>query len=246
MKKLTKKELEAKYKTIENYYDKYLKDLGIKLPHLIWRGKYTEKALTLICLSENYPKTRAVSKSDLTKFIKQYNKSISDDIQAGRHLGKQDGWYIVTGRRGDLDEGAILDGSYKLISLEKGYPKFSPDRRGDTITDDFWENLKKTYGYRCAFCGSKENEPHRYNPEIKKTQLQKGHKNPNKPLSTVNIIPQCENCNRPDLNKWEYNDEGRVIGIANASVIKQCSKEIKKEIYSILYKQFSGKNPNDI
>ena len=66
MKKLTDTEIEAKYKEIEAYHKKHLKDKGIKLPHLKWGDKYTEDALALICLSEGYPDTKSVSKEELT------------------------------------------------------------------------------------------------------------------------------------------------------------------------------------
>ena len=200
MKKLSDEQLLKSYQIIERYHKKYLEPLGVKLPHLKRGNQYTERALTLICLSQGYPNTKSVTKDELTEFIKLYNLNASNDIQAGRHLGKQEGWYIITGTRGDADTQEVPAGSYKLVSLEKGYPRFNPDRRGDTVDDEFWEKLKKSYDYKCACCGSKENEQHRYNPNIKKTKLQKGHKNPNLPLTTENIIPQCEVCNRPDLN----------------------------------------------
>lgn len=142
-------------------------------------------------------------------------------------MGKQDGWYIISGKRGDTLVEDIPNGYYKLISLEEGYPRFNPKRRGSTVDEGFWIKLKAEYGNRCACCGSKEGEPHRYNPTII-TTLQKGHKNPNLPLSPQNIIPQCEICNRPDLNNWEYNDEGRVIKIAKASIVDSCTDELKK------------------
>lgn len=234
MKKLTDAEIQAKYKEIEAYHKKYLKDKGIKLPHLKWGDKYTEDALALIRLSEGYPNTKAVSKEELTDFVHAYRPDLKKDIQAGRHLGKQKGFHITTGTRGD---GQIEKGSYKLESLETTFPRFDPDRRGSSVDDVFWEKLKKEYNYRCACCGSKEGEPHRYNPSTI-TKLQKGHKNPNLPLDTKNIIPQCQICNQPDLNNWEYNDEGRVIGIAKAEVIDRCSEVLKREILKRLKKLF--------
>ena len=242
---LTDSQLSEKYDLVKDYHQKYLKEKEVHMPNLKWRGRYTQKALTLICLSEGYPNTKAVSKSELTEFIKTYIPTASDDIQAGRHLGKQDGWFIITGTRGDSLIENIPYGSYKLISLKEAYPRFNPDRRGSSVDDAFWEKLKTEYGNRCACCGSKEGEAHRYNPTTL-TTLQKGHKNPNLPLSPQNIIPQCEICNRPDLNNWEYNNEGRVIKIAKAEVVDSCSEELKQEIYKRLYKHFKGISPSEL
>ena len=245
MRKLNEKQLLKKYNFIKKYHEDYLEKYGVKMPKLKRGGKYTENALALICLSEYYPDTKVITKEDLSDFIHKYRPDLKKDIQAGRHLGKQDGWYIITGTRGDSLTEKIPDGSYKLISLEEPYPRFNPDRRGLSVDDDFWENLKKSYDYCCACCGSKEGEAHRYNP-TRVTVLQKGHKNPNLPLSPENIIPQCEVCNRPDLNNWEYNDEGRVIKIAKAEIVDNCSEELKQEIYKRLYEHFEGKSPSEL
>lgn len=246
MRKLTDKQLQKKYESIKKYHKEYLEKEGVHLPNLKRAKKYTVRALVLIRLCEGYPNTSPVTKNELSSFVHQYVKDASGDVQAGRMLGKQSGWYIVTGTRGDADDHKVPRGSYKLISLEEAYPRFIPERRGVTVDEEFWIELKKSYNNSCACCGSKENKPHRYNPEIKRTKLQQGHKNPNLPLTVDNIIPQCECCNRPDRNNWIYNDEGRVVGIAKASIVDKCSDEIKKEIYATLYKHFLGKNPTDI
>lgn len=74
-------------------------------------------------------------------------------------------------------------------------------------------------------------------------KLQKGHKDPLKPLEKGNIIPQCEQCNRPDRNYWIYDDKGRVVSISNEKVIDTCSEELQEKIYSRLYQKYKGKNP---
>ena len=87
--------------------------------------------------------------------------------------------------------------------------------------------------YRCATCGSKEGEQHRYWKNTK-TILQKGHMDPSKPLEPGNIIPQCEKCNRADRNYWIYDEKGRVVGIANEKVVDKCPKSLKIKIYERL------------
>ena len=137
MKKLTDKQIQKQYEIVKEYHKKHLAPLGIKLPHLLWGGKYTIDALTLVCLSQNYPNTTAVTKEELTKFIKMYKPDAGDDIQSGRHLGKQKGWYIITGTRGDDFTESIPEGSYKL-------ERDSQKKYVLTITDaqKFWSRTK--------------------------------------------------------------------------------------------------------
>ena len=70
---LNKKLIESIYKTISEYHEKYLKQFGVKLPKLYAsKGKFTKDALVLVYLTYNYPKTRKVSKEELTKFVRSY------------------------------------------------------------------------------------------------------------------------------------------------------------------------------
>ena len=232
------------YKLICQYHDKYLKNDGVKLPKLYKGTAYTKDALTLVYLAQGYPATRIVTKSELTEFIRQYDDSVLD-VQQARHLAAQKGWFILSGTRNDITSKTLAPGEYQLHTMEKPYPGFTAARREEIVDGDYWENLKQAYEYRCACCGSKEGEPHRYWSNTT-TTLQKGHKDPNKPLEPGNIIPQCEKCNRPDRNYWVYDDKGRVVKIANAKVIDNCSKRVQKEMYTRLYQLFSGKKPEEI
>lgn len=242
--KLSDKEIQLTYNLILDYHSKFLDQYGVKLPKLRHGKGYTKDALTLVYLAQGYPYTRIVSKSELTEFIRQYDQSVLD-VQQARHLAAQKGWFIISGTRNDMTSRTIAPGEYQLQTMEKPYPGFTAFRREEVADGDYWEQLKMSYDYRCACCGSKEGEPHRYWSNTT-TVLQKGHKDPNKPLEPGNIIPQCEKCNRPDRNYWVYDDKGRVIKIANAKVIDNCSTQVQKEIYSRLYHQFGGKNPDKI
>jgi len=95
----------------------------------------------------------------------------------------------------------------------------------------------KKYKHRCATCGSREGKHHYHWPNTI-TKLQKSHKDPRKPLSGNNIIPQCQKCNRAYRNFWIFDDKGRVRGIANPLIIKKCDKDIKKKIYELLKKEY--------
>ncbi|MBQ9940897.1 MAG: hypothetical protein IJO74_05100 [Clostridia bacterium] len=244
MKKLTTQEILSTYKLISEYHKKYLKKYGVILPNLHKGDSYTKDALVLIYLAQGYPDTKIISKTELTEFIKIYYPN-TNDVQQARHLGAQKGWYILSGTRNDNTSINIPSGSYKLKSLTECYSGFTAERREELFSGDYWENLKKAYGYRCACCGSEEGRKHRYWNNIT-VVLQKGHKDPTKPLEEGNIIPQCESCNRPDRNYWVYDDKGRVISISNEKVIDGCSRKVQKAIYSRLYKKFNGMNPEEI
>lgn len=103
MKRLSDKEIKKIYNMVCEYYEKYLKQYGVKLPMLIEkRGNYIKDALILFYLSQDYPKTRKVSKGELTQFVRQYYPNVND-VQQARHLGAQKGWFIASGGRDNRD-----------------------------------------------------------------------------------------------------------------------------------------------
>ena len=230
---MTKREIEKTYTMIKKYYAEHLEIHGVKLPSLKVKDKYTKYALTLVYLAQGYPDTSSVTKEELTKFIRKH--SGSNDVQQARHLGKQMGWYIDSGRRNKSE--SLSSGEYKLISLEKPFPGYRPERRNIAITEEKWEEIKLSYGNRCACCGSKEGEP-KFNSPTAITQVQKGHKDPTKELTEDNIIPQCSLCNQPDKNFWIYDSTGRVVAVADPIVIEKSSEEVQAQIYEILKIKF--------
>ena len=233
---MNKKEISATYKIIKEHHDKYLKVKGVELPNLKKGNKFIKDALVLVYLAKNYPNTNIVTKSDLTQFIRRYYKDTTD-VQQARHLAAQKGWYILSGTRKDNNSLNLKSGEYKLVSLTECYPDFTKERREYKEDEDFFESLKRQYGYCCATCGSEEGKPHKHWKNTK-TVLQKGHMNPLKPLEEGNIIPQCEKCNRADRNYWIYDKKGRVIAIANEKVIDKCSIELQRRIYERLKLKF--------
>jgi hypothetical protein len=224
-KRLSKEQVMETYETISTYHKDYLAGAGVKLPQLEKGGEFTKDALVLVYLAQGYPDTRWITKKELTDFVRLYHPD-TNDVQAGRHLGMQRGFYIVSSRRGNyLPEGAPppKGDSYLLVTLEKPHPAFVPKRRSSNADSDF-ETVKQKYDYRCATCGSKEGEANlRYKNQ--RTQLQRGHRNPKLPLEGENIIPQCQFCNRADRNYWVYDERGRVVGVA---AVKPITRSIEK------------------
>lgn len=241
-KTISNNEIEKQYNFIKKYYEKYLKKYGVKMPKLYSKnGNFTMNALVLVYLSLGYPKTKIVSKTDLTNFVRNFYPQVND-VQQARHLGAQDGWWIVAGGRDNI-VAKVKRGSYYLYTLEQPYPDFKKGHR--IINTDNWKEIKEQYGYRCATCGSREGEPHLHWSGTK-TILQRAHKDPNKPLVAGNIIPQCQKCNRADRNRWAYDEKGRVIKLADASFVRNFDKNVRIKIYRILYEEFKGINPNKI
>ena len=239
-KQLNDSEIQNIYDSISAHHKKFLDKFGVKMPKLKdANGHYIKDALVLVYLARNYPKTRPVSKNELTQFVRNYHPN-TPDVQQARHLGAQSGWWIVAGSRENIVL-KVKRGFYQLYKLDEPYPGFTKGHR-ISITDD-WDEIKKRYNYRCATCGSQENQPHLHWTGTK-TVLQKAHMDSTKSLIAGNIIPQCQKCNRGDRNRWVYDDKGRVIKLADAGVIKSCDKDVKLRVYRILYNEFKGVNPN--
>lgn len=91
-----------------------------------------------------------------------------------------------SGERNDLASEGMKSGEYRLQTLEECYPGFTAERREEQMDADYWEALKAKYDYRCACCGSRGG---RTTPLLEKYpyKLQKGHKDPRRPLGPGNI-----------------------------------------------------------
>jgi len=228
------------YFTLMQFHQKYLKQYAVKLPRLFDNnGNYTKDALVLCYLAQGYLNTKTVSKEELTKFIRYFYPD-TNDVQQARHLGAQSGWWIVAGGRDNIVLN-IKRGEYQRYTLEQPYPNFTKRHRIED-TDDF-EQRKANYNYRCATGGSQEGKPH-YHWTGTKTILQKSHKDPHKLFISENILPQCQKCNRADINRWVDDDKGRVIKLADTSFVRSVDEEVKEKIYLILYNETKGRNPN--
>jgi len=238
-KRLSDLEISEIYSKIKRSWKENLEKYGVILPKLKNKTNYVKDSLVLIYLYNNIGK--AVSKTELTSFIKQYYPD-TNDVQQARHLGQQKGWFILSGTRGDIEakEHGIKAGEYMLVTLETHYPDFTKLRGIYEGDKDLWGQVKETYNYRCATCGSEEGKPN-INYQNSITKLQKGHKDPSKSLTENNIIPQCEKCNRPDRNYFIYDNKGRVVKIADSSFILKSSDSVQIETLKHLLKKFPSK-----
>lgn len=143
-----------------------------------------------------------VTKSQLTDAYRLLFPEYKNDFQAGRHIGNGTGYNITNYHHGDKGY-CLIDKNYK----EKIF--FS----GETLTELDWGKIKSSYNYKCACCGSKEDEPMSRANGICK--LEKGHMDPDLSLTIGNTIPQCQYCNGASKDKRKFNIKGETIAIKN-------------------------------
>ncbi|MFV0250398.1 MAG: hypothetical protein ACK5HP_05155 [Bacilli bacterium] len=228
-------EIELKYNELKKNHDIYLKKFGVQIPSLKRANKYTLNALVLIYLYNNLSKV--VTKQELTEYLRGLGFYISD-VQQARHLAQQSGWYILSGKRGDSECRMynISAGEYMLKTVNEPYPSYKKMKRTETLTTTNFVDLKNNYGNRCATCGSKEGKlNYMYPASI--TMLQQGHKNPSRPLTIDNSIPQCQFCNRASKNYFVFDNKGRVEKIYDPHFIMRSEREIQIIMLKLLIEE---------
>lgn len=204
--KMSHEELNHWYEVIETEHNKYLKQYHIRLPK-----KESSKGLWLIYLRKYMGKL--VHKDTISFFVKTIIKTAGQDQQV-RHLGA-DGFYVLNrGEKLQNSEQKVLSGYHILITLENPRPDhvFKQLKRIGRVGAKDFNDLKAVYDFKCATCGAEEGKPHRYFPQTK-VSLQQGHQDPNKALDLDNTIPQCQLCNSYYLDRFIFDNNGRVKDI---------------------------------
>lgn len=229
---LEKEKIENVYAEILFIYNEKLKQFDVKMPKLYVNGNYTLNALVLVYMYNKVGKK--VTKQELTNYLRDMGYDVND-VQQARHLAQQSGWYILSGTRGDNEckKYNILPGEYMLKTIEDVYPSYKMLKRTESLNAGSWEELKQIYGYRCATCGSKEGQSNLLYP-ASVTTLQQGHKDPSKPLTIDNTIPQCPFCNRASRNYFVFDNKGRVEKIYDPNFIMRSDKEIQEAMLELL------------
>jgi len=225
-----------KYNEIKNKWETNLKDKGVKLSALKNNnGSYTLNALVLIYLYVNIRK--AISKEEITIFLQNLGYQVND-MQQARHLSQQSGWYIISGQRGDSEcrKYNVAAGEYMLLTLDEPYPQFNDKKRSEYYSSESWEDLKAHYGNRCVSCGSEEGKINfLYKNSI--TRLEQGHKDPGKPLTLDNIIPQCQFCNGSSQNLFVFDNKGKIVKIYDPKFILKSDEEIQIAMLKLLMEE---------
>ena len=215
------KELEIAYDKIADIHKRHLAQHGVKLPN-----KSSYKWIWLAMLYHH--KGKNVHKDAISDAVRKLHPSAGRDQQV-RHL-KRDGWNI-----------SGQGGFHALIDPYRPAQEFANEktRRHGRLTAHNFEDIKTSFGYRCATCGAVENEPDpRYGTE--RVQLQKGHQDPDLPSNSPNnIIPQCQFCNRTYRRDFVFDNKGRVKAIADIGPIKRARKSVQKKTWEYLCKLFN-------
>ena len=152
----TEKFILEQYNKIKSAWNENLKGYGVKLSALKKSdGSYTLNALVLVYLYTNIKKS--ISKEEITAFLINMGYPVID-MQQARHLSAQDGWYIISGQRGDVEcsKHSVKSGEYMLLSITEPYPQFKDKRRSEVLNAGSWEELKAHYNNRCVSCVSEE------------------------------------------------------------------------------------------
>lgn len=224
---MSPEEISDWWKIIEQEYDTHLKQYNVTLPKI-----GSASALWLVYLKKHEGKL--VHKDTISEFVSSVNPEFGKDQQV-RHLASK-GWYILNkGDKIQKEDKTIPSGYHMLVTTESPKPSFlwKELKRAGRVSAKNFEQLKITYGLRCATCGSEEGKPHLLEP-TQRTKLQQGHMNPHKSLSLENSIPQCQICNQTYQDDFVFNDKGRVVAVASARPVLKADKEVKLQIKNLL------------
>lgn len=193
------------YEMIQQFYEKNLKDKGVKAV-----TQTSGLGQALCCLFENLGKP--VDIKTIREYVEAKGISLkgADSLQV-RHLAMQFGYNMLKG--GEIhpaNSEKIPKSCFLLMDMDNAYHGFKPKRRKIDMTPDDWVALMAKYDNMCVNCGSEEGKPMRWNRH-KITVLQKGHMDPRRSLTEDNVIPQCAMCNQQYKNKAVFNDRGYVV-----------------------------------
>jgi hypothetical protein len=230
-------QIQATYDELAAKHRLFLAKHHVQLPNLLKSGQYTFEALTLVCLYRNLGKP--VTKEELTNFVTRAAQKKTNDLQP-RHLATQKGWNILLKQNKDEGTEDWPPASYGLMSVTEPKKYWVSANRNVALDDLEWESLLDRFSHRCATCGSVEGARNLRNP-LAKTTLQRGHCDPNKPLTVNNCIPQCVECNRDSLAKWIWDKTGRPAALNDPKMILQSPEETQRQVFEILSEKFNQK-----
>ncbi len=216
----TRAALEQAYDDIARIHRTHLAQHGVRLP-----DKNSYKWVWLAML--HYYEGESVHKNRISDAVRSIYPEAARDQQV-RHL-KRDGWNI---------EGAR--GYHSLSNPYQPSADFVNERarRQGRLSAETFDDLKTSFGNRCATCGAVEGEPDpRYGADL--AQLQQGHQDPDADSASFsNIIPQCQFCNRTYLRDFVFDDRGRVRAVADTGPVRRARLSVQRKIWDYLRHKF--------
>lgn len=235
---LTMQQCERTWRQISSdYKNNNLADEGVELPKTVdfrIRGKEVLTAKALWLIASKRIEGQAFTIEAMTKLV-EYTLPECSGTQQVRHLGRQDGWYVLN--KGDIIPGTthkMPSGWHMLVNTTQakpGYRGLTRKARKCAQNQSFQEK-KEACGYVCLTCGCKEGEMSRIDP-TKIVVLVEGHMDPQGAATAENSFPQCTVCNSHQSD-WVYDADGQARTVSSSRPISRATPEVKKEIAMFL------------
>lgn len=215
--KITNRDLENAYKKAADIHKNHLVGEDVKLPE--WGKQKAYQLAILIHVSPDY-----IHKDKISDVVRKKLPSAARDQQV-RHL-KRDGWNLESDNKGQ----------HRIVEPYRAHPDYVRQKvksQNQLLAGDF-DAIKKAFSFKCATCGAKEGEPDPRYAGDGAVKLQKGHRDPDKPLKKDNVIPQCQFCNRAYKDDFTFDKKGRVRSVASPKPVLRASKAVRKKIAAAL------------
>jgi hypothetical protein len=166
-------------KRLKKHWKSNLQPFGVKFP------TGDGKLLPLLALYANLD--TPMSQIEISKWVSRYNGSYN---KQARHLAGVDGWYLISGnKRSTLMEydTSMSRDQLKLRSVSEANPIWIAHHRLTRIYNlsrGDWGDILDAFSERgCSVCGRHFEH------------YDKGHLNPELPLTPDNVVPMCTECN---------------------------------------------------
>ena len=222
---ITDEELEKAYKKAVRIHEKYLATDNVKLSR--WGSAKGYWLAVLIHCSPDY-----VHKDVISQIVRERIPTAAADQQV-RHL-LRDGWNLEDGKKGfhRIKDARLVHQGYATEML----------RSKNLLKAGDFDAIKAAYDNKCVSCGATEGQESPRYQGSGQVELQKGHRDPDKPMEASNIIPQCQFCNRAYKNDFTFDKKGRVRAVASHRPVLRASEKVKAKVMTELKKEASKKN----
>ena len=221
-----KSDLQSAWEELQDIHTRYLARYEVKLPRAI---HYNDQAKSIWLAVLFHYRDKIVHKNSISAVCRRDRPSLAPDQQV-RQM-KRDGWRLHSDGKGN----------HRLDPYEPSLEYMNEaTRRARLLSAESFDDIKRTFGYRCATCDAGEGEPDsRFGKD--KVKLQRGHRDPAKPADDkLNIIPQCQFCNRAYRGDFVFDEKGRAWAVADIGPVRRASTDVKKKLFQFLENLLQG------